>query len=290
MNNIENIGKCIAIGLCLLFFLFFKENITFQWIVFAVVLLSIGIPHGAIDHLLPQGSNKKSSLGLFLFKYLGIMALYLISWYFFPKLSLAVFIIISAYHFGQTHFLDFDQIKFKPITYFILGSNFLLIILLSDFQSTYDILISIVDISILEPMSLTLIVILFMTSVGLTLIQRQKGSFKLALEICFLSLLLYFTPLILSFGIYFGFWHALPSMKAEYYALTKQLNSSQLKVFIKQLLPFSSISILGISLILYLSKEFLNEEQVILLFFVLVSLISAPHIFVMNNFIEHQKV
>lgn len=251
--------------------------------------LRIGIPHGAIDHLLPQGSNKKSSLGLFLFKYLGIMILYLISWYFFPKLSLVVFIIISAYHFGQTHFLDFDQIKFKPITYFILGSNFLLIILLSDFQATYDILISIVDISILESVSLTLMAILFTTSIVLTLIQKQKRSFKLALEICFLSFLLYYTPLILSFGIYFGFWHALPSMKAEYCALTKQLNSGQIKVFIKQLLPFSIISILGIALILYLSKEFLNEEQVILLFFVLVSLISAPHIFVMNNFIEHQK-
>jgi hypothetical protein len=71
--------------------------------------------------------------------------------------------------------------------------------------------------------------------------------------------------------------------------LTANIQHGKIKKFIIQLAPFSIISFIGIGIILLLAKSYLNEEQMILLFFILVSLISAPHIWVMNNFLEKRE-
>lgn len=286
MNVIENIGKITAVAIALLYILVFDESQTFQWVVFASVLLTIGIPHGALDHVLPEGGNKTKKLSLFLLKYLGIIASYLILWIIVPEISLAIFLLISAYHFGQGHFIQSKINKFKKLTYFILGCNFLAIILFSDYMATAEILESIIDIKPFFNYGSIAMFSLFVFSLILVSIQNLNKIHLLLAEIIFLSLLLYILPVLLAFILYFGFWHALPSMMAEFESLTARIQQGKIKKFISQLAPFSIISFIGIGIILYLAKSYLNEDQMILLFFILISLISAPHIWVMNNFLE----
>lgn len=286
MNVIENIGKITAVAIALLYILVFDESQTFQWVVFASVLLTIGIPHGALDHVLPEGGNKTKKLSLFLLKYLGIIASYLILWIIVPEISLAIFLLISAYHFGQGHFIQLKINKFKKLTYFILGCNFLAIILFSDYMATAEILESIIDIKPFFNYGSIAMFSLFVFSLILVSIQNLNKIHLLLAEIIFLSLLLYILPVLLAFILYFGFWHALPSMMAEFESLTARIQQGKIKKFISQLAPFSIISFIGIGIILYLAKSYLNEDQMILLFFILISLISAPHIWVMNNFLE----
>ncbi|MCH7411953.1 Brp/Blh family beta-carotene 15,15'-dioxygenase [Belliella sp. R4-6] len=290
MKNINLIGKVIAIIIAISYYLFFENIEAFQLVIFSGVIIIIGIPHGAIDHLLPQGKEATSSLMVFLARYLGIMLIYLCTWYFFPKLSLIVFLAISAYHFGQTHFVNHSVIKFRSLCYFILGSNFLGIILLSDFQTTEEILSSIADVSFIEPYRYPFMLSLFFVSFILTLIQTIERKSILLIEITLLSVFLYFTPLLLSFGLYFGFWHSLPSLLIEFEEVSRDYSKEKLKKFVLHLMPFSIISIFGIIFILILSNNYLQKDQMILLFFILVSLISAPHIFVMNKFIESRKI
>ena len=57
-------------------------------------------------------------------------------------------------------------------------------------------------------------------------------------------------------------------------------------LFVKSLLPFSLISIFGIAFILLVFNQWLAEKDITLLFFIMVSLISAPHIWIMNLFLE----
>lgn len=289
MNVIENIGKIIAVTLALLHILVFRESESFQWIVFALVLLTIGIPHGAIDHLLPNGGNKSKNLSIFILKYLGIIAVYLILWLIFPALSLAIFLLISAYHFGQGHFIHLKIVKLKKITYFVLGCNFLAIILFSDFTATANILKSIIDIEPLVDYSSIVMISLFVSSLILISVQNLSKIYFLLAEVILLSFLLYTLPVLMAFILYFGFWHALPSMMSEFVALTSNIKQGKIKKFIIQLAPFSIISFIGIGIILFFAKSYLNEEQMILLFFILVSLISAPHIWVMNNFLEKRE-
>ena len=78
-------------------------------VVALVLIVFIGIPHGANDHLLffnlinksVDKNNKKSIL--FFASYIGLIILYVCCWYLFPTFSLGLFILISIYHFGQSN-------------------------------------------------------------------------------------------------------------------------------------------------------------------------------------------
>nr|WP_245531174.1 Brp/Blh family beta-carotene 15,15'-dioxygenase [Belliella baltica] len=217
------------------------------------------------------------------------MGAYFILWMIFPAVSLAIFLLISAYHFGQGHFIHLKIVKYKRLTYFIVGCNFLGVILFSDYIATATILESIVDITpFIDYGSITMIS-LFISSLIVVSIQNLNKIHLLLAEIIVLSFLLYLLPVLMAFILYFGFWHALPSMMAEFDSLTANIQHGKIKKFIVQLAPFSIISFIGIGLILFLATSYLNEEQMILLFFILVSLISAPHIWVMNNFLEKRE-
>lgn len=106
MRNIEKIGKTIGLMIAIVYLLFFQGNQIFEWVLFASILLTIGIPHGALDHLLlnPKISNK--GLVKFILKYLAIIVVYLVVWIFLPVPALLVFLLMSAYHFGQSHLLE----------------------------------------------------------------------------------------------------------------------------------------------------------------------------------------
>jgi beta-carotene 15,15'-dioxygenase len=101
--------------------------------------------------------------------------------------------------------------------------------------------------------------------------------------------ILYFSPLLIGFVVYFGFWHALPSMIAEYKFLSGFSAYDSVKKFSIQLLPFSIISFIGIGVILFFGLKFLENNELILLFFVLISLISFPHILFMDRFLKSQN-
>jgi hypothetical protein len=106
------------------------------------------------------------------------------------------------------------------------------------------------------------------------------------LELVILAPLLFFSPLLVSFVVYFGFWHSVPSMLVEYAYLKKFTFSNTPWKFGIQLLPFSGISIIGIGILLGLGLKFLSGHELILMFFVLISLISFPHILYMDGFLK----
>jgi Brp/Blh family beta-carotene 15,15'-monooxygenase len=106
------------------------------------------------------------------------------------------------------------------------------------------------------------------------------------LELTVLGGLLYYSPLLVGFITYFGFWHALPSMIEEYAYLKRIPQFSTFKKFIVQLLPFTLISLIGISLILMIGQHYLETSQLILIFFIMISLISFPHIIYMDRFLR----
>jgi beta-carotene 15,15'-dioxygenase len=72
-----------------------------QWIVFASLLVSVGVPHGALDHLIARQAvsraGKPFSLSWFFGGYLLIMIVYGATWYLLPGLSLTLFMLMSGY-------------------------------------------------------------------------------------------------------------------------------------------------------------------------------------------------
>ena len=72
---------------------------------FALGLVFLGLPHGALDHLAPLFLLGKRLtlryLALFVAAYAGLVLLYLVFWHVAPLLALAVFLVCSWLHWGQ---------------------------------------------------------------------------------------------------------------------------------------------------------------------------------------------
>jgi Brp/Blh family beta-carotene 15,15'-monooxygenase len=290
MKNIEIIGKFLGVIIGIAYLLFFQGNEIYEWICFISILVLVGIPHGAIDHLLLSPEINKKKLFNFILKYLVIIVAYLAIWMIFPTWALLAFILMSAYHFGQSHFIKLKIKKLERLTYLSLGLYFLSTILWGDFEYTTAILSNIIEVSSLKNYGFPFIILTFSLSTVLIVINLKKDAFWLLLESILLGILLYHLPLLLGFIIYFGFWHSLPSMNEEFEALKNYLRVDKVKEFIKKLLPFTLISLIGITLILVIFSKMMNTDQLTLLFFVMVSLISAPHIWYMNVFLDSRKV
>ena len=77
----------------------------FQYVPFALGLVLLGLPHGAMDHLVvPHLDRRPLTLRFwlpFFGAYLGLVLLYLAFWRVAPAAALLVFLVVSCLHWGQ---------------------------------------------------------------------------------------------------------------------------------------------------------------------------------------------
>ena len=289
MDRIEKFSKILGIGIALLFILIPNLPIAVQFGVFGVILVLVGIPHGGIDHLIHNPEIRPKGLVHFIIRYLLLMSAYGLLWWFLPVAALIAFLAMSAYHFGQSHFLEQGQLQPKEgMLYLLKGSFFLSVILFGDWEMTQEILSPILSISL--PENYRLLSMGLLMACSLLGYGWKNRSLSLGDDLDYLVLvpILYFSPLLISFAVYFGFWHSLPSMLAEYKYLSQHPTFNSPLKFGKQLLPFSGISLIGITAILIIGMKFLDSSQLYLLFFVMISLISLPHILYMDTFLKEK--
>ena len=74
-----------------------------QYLPFALSLILLGLPHGAVDHLVPwrlSGRSLRQSIVGVSGLYLILMAFYLALWFSFPTAGFVVFILITWFHWG----------------------------------------------------------------------------------------------------------------------------------------------------------------------------------------------
>ncbi|SEI78111.1 beta-carotene 15,15'-monooxygenase, Brp/Blh family [Cyclobacterium xiamenense] len=286
MRSIENGGKLAGVAIALIYLFLFRDNPVFEWVLIGIVLVTVGIPHGSLDHLLLNPSIGKVHLLKFIGKYLAIILVYLSVWLLLPVPALLAFLAMSAYHFGQSHFIHTPLFFLKKTTYLLTGVFYLSVLFWGDFASTTEILGGIADTSPLAPYGWYVIIGSFSISAILIIRNLPRKWWLHLVEMLLMGSLFYHLPLLLGFILYFGFWHSLPSMQVEYSTLKHHFGPQGLKTFIGKMIPFTAASILGMSAILAIVYPRSSTEELILLFFVLVSLISAPHIWYMNRFLE----
>lgn len=69
----------------------------------SMLIMLLGAPHGALDVAIASRRrplNTTLSRAVFIMQYLGLAALVVIMWWLVPGVSLAAFLLVSAYHFG----------------------------------------------------------------------------------------------------------------------------------------------------------------------------------------------
>ena len=128
-SNNQILKSFIPLILSILFLVFQTLNMTYltDSILLAGLLL-IGIPHGAIDHLLETNHFNQSISLKFIALYLAQSAVIILLWYLNSLLALLIFIGYSIFHFAQA---DFTEWKLNSKISWIWGILFFCGILLS---------------------------------------------------------------------------------------------------------------------------------------------------------------
>ena len=94
-------------------------NINAQLILLLTTVTIIGIPHGYFDFLIAKKlfNNYDNWLVKFIFIYLSLSFIYLLAWFISPTVALAIFLIMSIYHFGVEETEDIESNNIILILY-----------------------------------------------------------------------------------------------------------------------------------------------------------------------------
>jgi len=104
----------IYLSLCFAMILleqFFSNDSELSVFIFATILLIGGLPHGALDFFILKNIFKTKIFISSLLIYLLIAAIFYILFFLFPEIIFIIFLIYSAFHFGDSDFKDESQIS-----------------------------------------------------------------------------------------------------------------------------------------------------------------------------------
>ena len=247
------------------------------WGILAVGFLSVGLAHGALDHLTSQKISSTKQLIYFVLSYLLKGALFGIVWWLSSDVALVLFILYSAWHFGQT---DFKEWNLKQgWQSFLWGGSLLTVVLFFHLDELSNILKQIPNLTLVNliheipPNGLLLIQVLAISS-GLILALLNKST-NLVLTLIYL-LLASQLSLLMAFGIYFVLQHSMNGWKHLSVGLDKDSS-----VMWKNALPFT---IGGAGILVYFLL--FTVESYIGIFFIILSCLSLPHVFSMHQFYQ----
>ena len=261
----------------------------FHWVQLllgAAGFLLVGIPHGAIDHLLKNGSLQWKIEPGFIVRYLGTAASYLFFWLISPQLALILFLLYSAWHFGQTDLQEWKPTSLKAEKSFLWGATLLTIILLGHLPETNLILqnMNTYPIPLTEVIGSTTALVLALLSACWGIFERRPAII-LSASVLGLSIQL---PLLTAFGLYFIGQHSLNGWAH----LKKGLNTNSKSLFLHAL-PFTGGALLLFgALLIGIERGWLNafNHHITTAFFIFISCISFPHVLAMSHFYNNKLI
>ena len=235
----------------------------------ALGFITIGIPHGAVDHLLAAGRWDFKKAPVFILTYLALMALMALVWVYNPTLGLSVFLLYSAWHFGQA---DGAVWHFNKPTAFFWGASVLAYILGTHLQETNAILRSMGDLTF--PVACPIWAMLPWLWWAL---WRKQGAFAITVLWLMLSSQL---PLMIAFGLYFIGQHSFTGWQH----IQRHLNLSHQVLWLHSL-PFhvGAWVLLALFYFLWPMQAGLNEQLPWGMFFIFIACISFPHVLAMQT-------
>ena len=215
----SRVSVILAIALSTIFRGFVAEsNLTWQ-LTIAFIALALGIPHGAIDHLIsiPKGNPLRFATFVVIYTLIALIALAgILHW---NRWGFEVVVWMSAFHFGigdLTFIGEADQLAKKPSIAAIMRPLYLLAAGLTPVvlpllhqksnSALKDINPQLVDWA--GPYSHSLKVIVIAISVAAIVLFLAMKRMSEAIDLSLLLGLSLLTPPLIAFAVYFGCWHA----------------------------------------------------------------------------------
>jgi len=216
VRDMSRTGVLVGLGITVILLQLLSQQVGWQ-ISIALIALVIGIPHGAVDHLIAIPELLSLKMALFLIKYLAVTGLAIWFMLVFPLLGFQLIVFLSALHFGvgdASFFMEIyrrsQSVRFPRALYAVAaGFTPVMIPLVSENTRTA-----------LEAVNPQLVswagsfahqallgcIVLNLTTV--TLLLARKIYFPAVDLLALLALALMAPPLV-AFALYFGLWHAM---------------------------------------------------------------------------------
>ena len=239
--------------------------------VLIIGMICVGLPHGAVDHLIESKTWDYKKAPRFIVQYLFLIACMGVFWLLAPSLALLAFLVYSAWHFGQA---DIQQWSISNLLTLPWGASLLLYILGTHQIETSSILSYIAGINF--PFSISPFAI-----APWLFFAIWKRNTTMVFTMCWLAISSQL-PLLLAFGTYFIGQHSITSWGH----LKQHIQNNNRKIWIHAL-PFH----LGAWLILILffilwpmiQCEISSSYNAWGIFFIFISCVSFPHVIFMNK-------
>jgi Brp/Blh family beta-carotene 15,15'-monooxygenase len=254
-----------------------------------IMVITLGILHGANDLLILSVKNKREkSILKNLLIYISIILLCLLIYFFSSFIAIVLFILLSAYHFGEEHLGERINVNSVFNFFYFLGYGMFIFALLF-YQSIPNVDLIMKELTGLtftkSQIELTLFISAgFLCLASLFLIISKKNNYKLFLKELMYLLLLFLvfktSSLILGFAIYFILWHSIPSIIHQIEFISGDLNKKSVLLYVKKAMIYWIISIVGL---LTLYQILPGIELFSTVVFVILFAVTAPHTWVMHE-------
>lgn len=200
-------------------FFAFGESLGWQ-VGLAVFALAIGIPHGAVDHLVALPATSKPKLALLISIYVAVAVLAVLAILHWNKLGFQIVLAMSAFHFGfgdaafiaeQDRLTGRRRLKPKTQNMFAISSGAIPVLIPLLKESTTSALREINPLLIdwaadIAPQLKFLIAFFFVTTLVLLVSEKRMRE---VLDLSVLAALALIAPPLVAFAVYFGCWHAM---------------------------------------------------------------------------------
>lgn len=279
---------------------FFPASEQAQTFIFLIGIVIIGIPHGAADLLISMkdADNKRVlfSYVKFFTIYIGRLFGFLLLLLFLPSIGILFFLLIAAFHFGETDLFIFETDSFKgkllSLSYGLVIINVILLnhfeqvsVLLLLFKSGQNNFQLINWVSQHTYIILALSILFFLSTIFIYFRRKNiKADVykRFTINFVVITIIVYYLPLLLGFTFYFVLWHSVMSLRNITSYLQKDNNFSNLN-FIKQISFYSFLAILGVVLFGMTGFMFLSHSSLVIYSFLGLAVLTAPHVQVMHT-------
>ena len=294
MNNI--IKSRISIFLFSIIISYLLSDV-YENILGFILILSIGVIHGANDLLIIKNYTLNKSIKgqfLYFFYYVSIVLLGFLFFYVLPALALVSFILISIYHFGEQYWeVNLRNTKINRTNKLFLiishGLIFFITIFMNNLITVNEVLTSFNFIE-LNYSSLLIAISLFLFIYIFILLKFKNLRKFLLNEILFFFLLFILTinaTLIYGFAIYFIFFHSILSIKDQVRFIYNDDSKENIRNYIKISLPYFFLA-LSFLFVFYFTID-LEKINLLQILFTFIAAITFPHVIVIEKMYRHMK-
>lgn len=263
-----------------------------------ILIFSFGILHGSNDILLIDSLSEDKVKYPFirvLVTYLLTVTLAVIIFYFLPVLALGLFILFSAFHFGEQHW-EYRKLNIsKSITnvfYFSYGMLVLQLLFVLNPADVIEVVEAITSFTMSYPIilycfiAIALIFTILLTYLYFKSPLLRQILFKELFYLLVFAVVFKVSTLIWGFTIYFILWHSIPSLYEQVHFIYKAFNKTTILKYCKNAFPYWIISLIGIFIVYLFFK---NHTIFYAVFFSFIAAVTFPHAIVINKMFSNKK-